>query len=62
MLVGSKFGAADQLIRGCPPTRVDDAFAQHGEERVRIQLINLSAAERARRSDKLSSSHEFRLL
>src|SRR5258708_7092286 len=45
---GSKIGAADQSVGGRPTARVNDPFAQHSEERIRIELINLSIAERTR--------------
>jgi hypothetical protein len=61
-LVGSKVGATNQFVRGRPAARVNDSFAQYGKESVRIQLLDLTPAERAGPSHNLCSSHDLRLL
>jgi hypothetical protein len=42
-LVGREVGEADDLLGGAPAAGVDDAFAEHGEERVRVQPRHVRA-------------------
>jgi hypothetical protein len=57
VLAGLEASLADKLIGRRPAAGMNDALAQHGKEGVRIELVNLSGAERAGMVGDLGNAH-----